>query len=149
MPVQFTVTGYPDREFNGRVTRINPTADPVTRQVTVFAEIPNPGGTLVGDLFAEGRIATEQRTALVVPNAAIERKLMKPAVMKVDRGTVKRVEVTLGINDPQSGRVEITSGVIAGDTLLSGPAMQISEGTRVRTTGPAGTPTAAQVRQTP
>ena len=47
-----TVTGYADRSFNGTVKRINPTADPMTRQVKVFIEIPNSAGTLLGDLFA-------------------------------------------------------------------------------------------------
>jgi RND family efflux transporter MFP subunit len=43
MPVQFRVNGYGDREFEGRITRVNPVADPTTRQVRIVASIPNPG----------------------------------------------------------------------------------------------------------
>src|SRR3981189_2415780 len=32
MPVEFKVNGYPNRSFRGPVTRVNPTADPTTRQ---------------------------------------------------------------------------------------------------------------------
>ncbi|MEO8334845.1 MAG: efflux RND transporter periplasmic adaptor subunit, partial [bacterium] len=59
MPVEFSVNGYPNRTFTGRITRVNPTADPTTRQVKIIAAIPNAGNTLVGGLFAEGRVSTE------------------------------------------------------------------------------------------
>jgi multidrug efflux pump subunit AcrA (membrane-fusion protein) len=55
LPVEFSVTGYPNRLFGGRITRVSPTADPTTRQVRIVATIPNAGNTLVGGLFAEGR----------------------------------------------------------------------------------------------
>jgi membrane fusion protein (multidrug efflux system) len=41
LPVEFTVAGYGSRRFEGRVTRVNPTADPATRQVRIIATIPN------------------------------------------------------------------------------------------------------------
>ncbi|MDQ3950283.1 MAG: efflux RND transporter periplasmic adaptor subunit, partial [Gemmatimonadota bacterium] len=63
LPVEFSVTGYPNRVFAGRITRVSPTADPATRQVGIVATIPNAGNTLVGGLFAEGRVASETRTA--------------------------------------------------------------------------------------
>jgi RND family efflux transporter MFP subunit len=131
--VQFTVTGYADRTFTGVVKRVNPTVDPVTRQVKVFVEIPNSAGTLLGDLFAEGRVTTESRNALSVPTSAIDRRMMKPSVMKLDGGRVKKVQVTLGIVDELTDRIEIVSGVAQGDTLLIGPALQMTEGTLVRT----------------
>ncbi|MDB4889258.1 MAG: efflux transporter, family, subunit, partial [Gemmatimonadetes bacterium] len=46
MPVEFKVNGYPTRTFTGRITRVNPTADPTTRQVKIVAAIPNAGNTL-------------------------------------------------------------------------------------------------------
>jgi RND family efflux transporter MFP subunit len=134
--IQFRVTGYPDMTFNGRITRISPTADPSTRQVGVFAEIPNPGSTLYGDLFAEGRVSTESHFGLLVPSSAIDKRMIKPAVLKLDHGVVRKVDVTLGIVDEESSRVEIAKGISAGDTVLIGPAMQITPGTKVRITSP-------------
>ena len=40
-PVIFTVNGYGTQTFTGRIDRINPTADPATRQVRVYVTIPN------------------------------------------------------------------------------------------------------------
>jgi hypothetical protein len=51
-----------------------------------------------------------------------------------------RVEVTLGIEDPNVDRVEITQGLAAGDTVITGSARGIQPGTKVR-------PAAAAERQ--
>ena len=137
MPVNFTVAGYTDRVFVGRVTRMSPTADPVTRQVHIFASIPNVGAALVGGLFAEGRVTAETRVVPTAPMEAIDQKATVPAVMRVRNGTVERVAVTLGIHDAATDRVEIVSGVATGDTLLVGPARSISPNTPVRVPLPA------------
>jgi membrane fusion protein (multidrug efflux system) len=131
-PVAFAVSGYGDRKFTGTVTRVSPVADPTTRQVQILASIPNNAGTLVGGLFAEGRVNAESRTALVLPATAIDQRGATPAVMRVRGGRVERVAVTLGIRDEQRENFEITSGVQRGDTVLLGAAQAIGEGKQVR-----------------
>ena len=131
-PVQFVIQGYPGRVFTGRVQRINPSADPATRQVGVYITIPNTGGSLVSGLYAEGRVGTERRGALVVPAVAVDLASAIPSVVRVKNGKVEKVNVTVGIRDEQNERVEILTGVAAGDTLLIGAAQGISPGTPVR-----------------
>ena len=131
-PVAFAVSGYGDRKFTGTVTRVSPVADPTTRQVQILASIPNNAGTLVGGLFAEGRVNAESRTAQVLPATAIDQRGATPAVMRVRGGRVERVAVTLGIRDEQRENFEITSGVQRGDTVLLGAAQAIGEGKQVR-----------------
>lgn len=131
-PVTFTVNGLPQRAFEGRITRINPAVDPATRQVRVYAEIPNTEGELVAGLFAEGRIATEERDGLTVPVDAIDRTMQRPAVLVVRQGKVQRIDVQLGLRDEQAQRVEIRRGVQAGEVVLVGAAQEISPGTPVR-----------------
>jgi RND family efflux transporter MFP subunit len=131
-PVQFVVQGYPGRLFHGRVARLNPAADPVTRQVGVYITIPNTGGSLVSGLYAEGRIGTERRGALVVPTIAVDLVSAIPSVVRLKNGKVEKVDVTVGIRDEQNERIQILTGVAAGDTLLVGAAQGISPGTTVR-----------------
>ncbi len=131
-PVAFAVSGYGDRKFTGTVTRVSPVADPTTRQVQILASIPNSAGTLVGGLFAEGRVNAESRMALVLPATAIDQRGATPAVMRVRAGRVERVTVTLGIRDDQRENFEITSGLQRGDTVLLGAAQAIGEGKQVR-----------------
>lgn len=131
-PVQFQVRGYPDQTFVGRIARIAPAADPATRQVPIFVELPNTGGTLVSGLFAEGRVAAEARSGLIVPTSAVDTDGATPTVMRVRNGRAEEVPVQLGLLDPRTERVEILSGVQQGDTLLSGAAREITPGTPVR-----------------
>lgn len=136
-PVTFTVNGYPGRTFTGRVTRVNPTADPATRQVRVFISIPNAEGRLVGGLFANGRLAAESKTGLVAPADAVDSRSNIPAVFRIKGGKVERVPVQLGLKDEGSEKIEIVSGVQAGDTLLLGAAQGITPGTIVKVSVPA------------
>jgi RND family efflux transporter MFP subunit len=148
MPVRFTVTGYGDRRFEGKVTRIAPVADPATRQVQIIAEIPNASNTLVGGLFADGRVASQARSAIVVPATAVDQRGPAPAVIRLRNGKTEAVTVTLGIRDDARERYEVTSGVALGDTLLAGAAMGIGAAVPVRVAavgdrGTAATPAGA------
>lgn len=134
IPVSFTVNGYPGRRFTGRVTRVNPTVDPATRQVQVTISIPNAGNALVGGLFAQGRAASESRTAPVVPVRAIDERGGSPAIVRVKGGVVQRVNVQVGLRDEDLGIAEVRGAVAVGDTVLLGPAMGLSNGTPVQVT---------------
>lgn len=136
-PVSFTVNGYPGRSFVGKVTRVNPTADPATRQVRVMISIPNAEGRLVGGLFANGRLASESREGMVVPATAVDSRSNVPAVFRIKGGKVERVPVQLGLKDEGSERIEIASGVQVGDTLLLGAAQGITPGTIVKVSVPS------------
>ncbi|HUQ46343.1 MAG TPA: hypothetical protein VM033_06815, partial [Gemmatimonadaceae bacterium] len=120
-----------------RITRVNPTADPATRQVKIVASIPNAGNTLVGGLFAEGRVSSESRTAPMVPASAVDERGLRPYVMRLRNGRIEKTEVTLGIRDAAAETVEVTSGLAAGDTLLLGAARGISPGTPVKVSSPS------------
>lgn len=135
-PVSFSVNGYPDREFTGRVTLINPIADPATRQVRIIVSLPNTGNVLVGGLFANGHVSSETHTAPVVPVAAVNETGLQPFVMKLVRGHAQKTEVQLGLRDAASETVEITRGLTPGDTILLGAALGISPGTPVKIGAP-------------
>ncbi|HUO51904.1 MAG TPA: efflux RND transporter periplasmic adaptor subunit [Gemmatimonadaceae bacterium] len=131
-PVRFTVKGYPGKEFTGHVERVSPAADPATRQVRVWVTIPNAEGTLVGGLFAQGRVATTSRTAVTIPLSAVDERGVTPSVMRLRAGAAERVPVTLGVRDTESDRAEVLSGLAAGDSVLIGAAQGVTAGTKVR-----------------
>src|SRR6202162_3724216 len=114
VPVVFTVSGYPGREFVGHITRINPTADPTTRQVRIYVSIPNAGRALVGGLFANGRMSTATKMGLVVPQSAVDVRGSIPSVMRVRQGKVEKVPVQVGLTDKSSETIEALSGLQAG-----------------------------------
>lgn len=141
-PVPFTIDGFADRQFEGTVTRINPAVDPATRQVRITVALPNRTGRLVAGLFAQGRVAVETREGLVVPGSAIDRRGLRPAVTRIEGGVARRVEVAIGIEDEAIDRVEITSGIAVGDTVVIGGARGVAPGTRIRPAATGERPTA-------
>lgn len=138
-PVDFTVNGYGTRRFAGRISSINPVADPATRQVRVIVTIPNPGGSLVGGLFAEGRVSAEAHTSSVVPAGAIDERGVRPTVVRLKNGKIEQVEVSIGIRDASTETVEVLSGLTPGDTVLLGAARGLSAGTMVKVSAPGDT----------
>ncbi|MGH7653606.1 MAG: efflux RND transporter periplasmic adaptor subunit [Gemmatimonadaceae bacterium] len=131
-PVRFEVTGYPGRAFIGTITNIYPSADPATRQVRLYARIPNGGNGLVAGLFATGRVSSSTRKGLTVPAGAVDQRGVKPVVTRLKNGKAEVVEVALGIRDEGSDMVEVTKGLAAGDTLLIGAAEGITPGAPVK-----------------
>lgn len=132
MPVNFTVQGYPGRSFTGRITRINPVADPTTRQVRILASIPNDGNTLVGGLFADGHVASEARTGIIVPASAVNQHDFVPTVTRIRQGRTEKAAVGIGLQDSGSETIEITKGLTVGDTVLVGGAQGIAPNTVIR-----------------
>lgn len=139
-PVELAVTGYPTQRFTARVTQVNPVADAVTRQVRIIATLTDGRGMLMGGLFAEGRVAAESHIGIVVPDAAVDQRGISPYATRVKNGVVERVDVTIGVRDAARERLELLSGISAGDTLLVGAAKAISVGTSVRVNEPRDTP---------
>ncbi|MCC7263752.1 MAG: efflux RND transporter periplasmic adaptor subunit [Candidatus Latescibacteria bacterium] len=136
VPVRFAVSGYPGRIFAGRISRINPSVDPVTRQLHLYAAIDDPAHTLVGGLFAAGRVVSESRTGIAVPLAALDLHGLNPAITRIKGGRAETVTAVLGLRDQFAGKVEVVSGLSAGDTVLVGAAQHLSAGTPVQAASP-------------
>jgi len=131
-PVEFSVRGYPGRVFTGQIERISPAADPATRQVRIYVSVPNPGGTLVAGLYAEGRVTSSARPALMIPASAVQTSGANAYAMRVRAGRAEQIPVEIGLRDDASNTVEIVRGLAVGDTVLIGPAMEVAPGTPVR-----------------
>jgi RND family efflux transporter MFP subunit len=137
-PVRLTVSQLPGDTIMGRIARINPTADPATRQVRIYVDVPNGHGRLVGGLFVSGfAVIAEARDAVAVPQAAVRTEGVDQAtvIYVVAGGRVARRPVTVGLRDPVRGFVQITHGIAAGDTVVVGPVDALGEGTRIEIAG--------------
>ncbi|HET6899738.1 MAG TPA: efflux RND transporter periplasmic adaptor subunit, partial [Vicinamibacteria bacterium] len=71
-PVKVQVEAYPDRAFEGAVSRMNPSVDPQTRSFDVEALLENRDGVLKPGFFARASIVSSRvDQALVVPQDAL------------------------------------------------------------------------------
>jgi RND family efflux transporter MFP subunit len=133
--VRFRVRGFSSEIFTGTIDRLSPTADPVTRQVTIFVTLPNLGGKLIAGLFAEGRVDSETRRGVIVPLGAVDETGPTPLVTRIRDGKAERVPVTLGLRQAEAELVEITAGIAEGDVVILGAARTLANGTPVRVVG--------------
>jgi RND family efflux transporter MFP subunit len=130
-PVEFTLNSQPGRTYQGTVSRVDPVADPGTRQVGVTLRLPNADGALIGGLFASGRVLTGQsRTAVTVPSAAVRTAGTESFVWGVKTGRAERRVITVGERDDAQGVVAVAAGLAAGEQVVAVPG-EIEEGARI------------------
>jgi len=128
--VRFRVNGYGDESFEGKVTRIDPSANEATRQIEVLVAFTGSARPRVAGLYAEGQInsGAKTQTVPVVDESAVQRAGDTSFVWRVDASAVHKVAVTLGARDVRSGRYAVQAGVQTGDRLLRNPGSSLKDG---------------------
>jgi membrane fusion protein, multidrug efflux system len=135
--VRFRVNGYGEQEFDGRVRRVNPSANVTTRQVEVLVDFVDRKQPKLAGLYAEGRIETETSDALTVPASALMRDGEKAEVWRVADGSLKRSAVQLGDRDARSGEFAIRNGLNDGDRIVRYPTGALKDGQKIEMAGAA------------
>jgi membrane fusion protein, multidrug efflux system len=131
-PVTLVLDAFPGRTFQGRVRRVFPAADPGTRLVPVEVALADPAaaavrpGFLARVTFAVG----EHQDVLLVPAAALVGGAGAQSVFVLDNGHAVRRTVTTGLTS--EGRVEIVSGVSAGERVVTRGNNLLRDGMAVR-----------------
>ncbi len=129
--VQFLANG---RTFTGRVARVSPTVDPLSRSVTVYVQVPNANGALKGGTFASGTVqARTIANAITVPTSAVKQTAAgKPLVYRIEKGVLDTAGVQVGVSDERAGIVEVISGLSVGDSIISGNVGSLGKGMKVQ-----------------
>lgn len=131
--VAFRVDGIGDRIIEGRVERINPTADDRSRTVKVYVALANPTGVLKGGLFAKGALSTGgAREATLLPLAALREDAGQTVVDVLEGDTVRRQTVKVGVRDAARGVAELIDGPAPGARVLNANLGNVKPGDRVR-----------------
>jgi membrane fusion protein (multidrug efflux system) len=124
---------YPGESFAGRIADIDSRVDPQTRAVKVRAELPNPDGRLRPGMLLRVSVALPARRALVLPELAVQQEGDRSYVFRVAGGgkgdTVEEVPVVIGTR--QAGKVEIRSGLRAGDRIVVEGTVKLRPGSHV------------------
>ena len=120
-----------DRVFDGRITRIYPSLDPVTRRGTIEVEIkPVPEGAAPGQLC---RVELSTRAALrqVIPFAALRRDADSEYVYVLDdENRAQRVAVVSGLRLAE--RIEIREGLEDGQQVVTKGFLGLAPGKQVK-----------------
>jgi RND family efflux transporter MFP subunit len=129
-PVSFQVDAYPGRSFVGKVRYLSPTLQATQRALIVEAVVANPANELKPGLFATALIEQPDRTpGVVVPTAAVHTAGGTSRVYVVAGDHVEERVVTVGAT--VEAKVEITSGLKAGERVATQNVAQLVDGARV------------------
>ncbi len=136
--VRFRVDGFGQRQFEGKVTRINPTTEAGSRALLVYIAVDNRDAALRGGMFAKGGIVTERsREAPLLPLTALRGEPGRPQVYKIEQGKVVAQAVTLGLRNEDEGYAEVSGGLVGGDRVLVAKLEGVKPGSSVKLAAPA------------
>jgi RND family efflux transporter MFP subunit len=125
------VPELPDRRFAGTVTRIAEAQQTGTRTLLTEIDLPNPDGALRPGIYCTVEFKIPRRTPSFVVSAdalIFNHDGMQVAI--VDNGTAEIRKVT--VSRDMGTRVELNSGVKAGDQVILNPPVNLVDGSKVR-----------------
>lgn len=124
--VNFTVAGYND-DFVARVYAVEPKVDARTRSIVLRANYPNENYKLLPGMFANIRlIIRTEDNALQIPSEAIIPQMDGERVYVYRNGRAVLTGISTGIRTEQM--VQVTEGLVAGDTLITSGMLQLRTG---------------------
>ena len=131
MELQAMSSAFPDQRFDATVRTIGSRVDPITRSAVVRAHIANPDQRLRPGMLLTVRLTTAERTALMVPEAAMLQRASQAYVYTVNNGLAEMVQIENGVR--YDGWVEVLSGLSEGTPVVAEGIIKIREGSAVTT----------------
>ncbi len=131
-PVFISFDALPGKVFEGRITRIYPRVDPVTRNFSIEMDLKNPDRAMKAGMFAHVRVRVKKVQGLVIPRSAL---LKIPGTgtyyaFKVTGDTVKKVNLKTGI--VQDTFVQVLGGLREGDRVVTVGNAALRTGRKIR-----------------
>jgi membrane fusion protein, multidrug efflux system len=132
--VTATIDAWPDRAFRGRVSRVSPTVDYLSRTVKAEIAIENPELKLRPGMYGRAEINVRHHAgAIVIPTTAILERETGTQVFVVEGGTAaaRAVSVQLDMGETSS----LKSGLSFGDKLIVAGQHTVAAGSPVEIVG--------------
>ncbi len=133
MNVSAQVSAFPDREFHGKISAINPSVDPNSRVFILEAKFDNADGALKPGMFATGKVILPSGVdAVFIPRAAVLRDKTTDSnqVFAVVNGKARLRVVALG--DPAGDSVRVISGITTGEVIATSNLRDLFDGVPVQ-----------------
>jgi membrane fusion protein, multidrug efflux system len=137
--VRILVDAYPGRNFEGKITTIEPQIATDTRNIRVQATLENPDRILKPGMFTTTTVVLPDKAAVVtVPETAVDYTLYGDSVFlitekKEDDGksSLSAVRSFVRTGNRINGRAEILSGLKPGDRVVAVGQLKLQSGSAV------------------
>lgn len=131
--VELRVDAYPDRTFTGKLSRISPGVNTATRAFPFEAEVPNTETLLKPGTFARVHIESDKvDNILTVPYAALQYRYGVNRAFVVAGNKLAMRE--LGVGERVGDRIEVVSGLKAGEQIALTDVDTLTDGALVSVT---------------
>ena len=135
LPLDVSVAPYPGELFHATVSMVSPVVDERTRTLRVKAQLPNADGRLRPGLFARADLGIAVRSGvLLVPEEAVLQRADGAVVFRASADGARAERRIVRLGRIKDGRVEIASGLAAGDTVVVRGHAQLADGAAIRGT---------------
>jgi RND family efflux transporter MFP subunit len=135
MDAHVELDSLPGRSFLGKVVRVAPAFDPLTRTLEAEVQLANDSGELRPGMYGRGFIRREVHpNTPVVPVNAVQISSLQKYVFVLHDTKVERRVITTGAEVDDGSALEVRSGLAAGDEVVIAGADGLADGTAVRVT---------------
>ncbi|BBO93080.1 efflux RND transporter periplasmic adaptor subunit [Desulfosarcina ovata] len=126
-----TTDAFPEHEYSGKVTVVNPMVDRKTRTFRMRIEVPNPSGKLVDGMYARVKLSEEKKSSLAVPRDALQRLPGSGTyyVFVVEENKAHKRTVKIGAMDDQYA--EVMDGLVESNKVVTSGAGRLQSGMEV------------------
>lgn len=127
--INFSISGN-NKNYIGKVYAIEPKIDPVTRTLKIRALCSNTGREILPGSFANVELVLKKiGNAILIPSEALIPDIQGQKVFIYRNGSAIPQQVETGIRTDV--RVQLTSGVNEGDTIITSGMLQLRPGSPV------------------
>jgi len=131
LKAEVTLEQYPDRIFNGTVSRYAKALDPTARTLLTEVDVANPDGSLLTGLFGRVKfLMYPENINFIIPTTALIIRSGFPHVAIVDKDQIVHLK-QVQIGRDYGKDLEITSGLQENDQIIVIPSDKIKEGVKV------------------
>jgi len=136
--VRIAVDAYPGRQFEGKISTIEPQIATDTRNIRVQATIANPDRILKPGMFATTTVVLPDKPPVVtVPETAVDYTLYGDSVYLItekkedDKTSLTAVRTFVQTGNRIQGRAEILKGLKPGDRVVAVGQLKLQSGSAV------------------
>lgn len=140
LPVKVTTDALPDREFEGKLTAVNPAVDAATRNLSLQATLENTDHALRAGMFARVKVLLPRKNeTLFVPSTAVSYAPYGNSVFVIEKKTDEKTkqenlvirQAFIRTGETRGDFVAITEGVKASEQVVSTGVFKLRNGMNV------------------
>ena len=137
LPVKVTTDAIPDREFDGKLTAINSSVDPATRNVSLQATVDNADHALRAGMFGRIKVLLPQtKPTLFIPATAVSYAPFGNSVFviekkhndKTGKDSLLLRQQFIRTGETRGDFVAVTEGLKEGDAVVSTGVFKMRNG---------------------